>query len=121
MTLLKGRVFNLALLLAMAVMMPSVVNAQMTEIKLAGGGSGTGGAQGMTVGGVGVVEGDLGGTAETSTTGPEAVAFDGTNVWVATQFNDSVTKVRAADGFVLGTYKVGKRPVALLYASGSIW
>jgi DNA-binding response OmpR family regulator len=27
-----------------------------------------------------------------------AVAFDGTYVWVATQFNDRLTRVRASDG-----------------------
>jgi hypothetical protein len=55
-----------------------------------------------------------------STRGPEAAAFDGTYVWVATQFNDSVTRIRVSDGAVAGTFTVGKRPVALLYAGGSL-
>jgi DNA-binding beta-propeller fold protein YncE len=53
--------------------------------------------------------------------GPEAVAFDGSNVWVANQFSDTVTKVRASDGAVLGTYAVGNRPVALAFDGSSIW
>src|SRR6185369_10434490 len=53
--------------------------------------------------------------------GPEAVAFDGTNVWVANQFSDTVTKIRASDGAVVGTYSVGKRPVALAYDGANIW
>ena len=50
MTLLKWRVFNVALLLAMAVMMPGAINAQtqMTEIQLGSGGGGAGGAQSMS-------------------------------------------------------------------------
>ena len=122
MTLLKSRVFNVALLLAMAVMMSATINAQtqMSEIPL-GSGSSTGGTQSMS-GGL-LLDGDMGsgGTVEAGTTGPEAVAFDGTYVWVATQFNDSITRVKASDGSVSGTFKAGKRPVALIYAAGSIW
>jgi DNA-binding beta-propeller fold protein YncE len=56
-----------------------------------------------------------------NTTGPEAAAFDGTNVWIATQFNDSVTRIRATDGAITGTFTVGKRPVAVVYAAGAVW
>jgi hypothetical protein len=53
MTLLKWRVFNMALLLAFAVMMPGAISAQtqMSEIQLgSGGGGGGGGAQSMSGG-----------------------------------------------------------------------
>ena len=53
--------------------------------------------------------------------GPEAAAFDGTFVWIATQVNDSVTRIRVADGTAAGTFAVGKRPVPLLYAGGYLW
>ena len=67
-----------------------------------------------------LLDGDMGGGGvRASTAGPEAVAFDGTYVWVATQFNNSITRIRVSDGVVAGTFVVGKRPVALLYAAGS--
>src|SRR5215467_8888373 len=61
--------------------------------------------------------------------GPEGltVAFDGTtlSVWVANQFSNSVTKLRASDGSVLGTFPVGNRPVSVIAAgplsTPSIW
>src|SRR5262245_9638280 len=121
MILLKRRVFSVALLLAVSAMMLSGVKAQnqpMNEIPLGGGGAGAKG----TAGGALLDGGDLGAPpAATATTGPEATAFDGTYVWIATQFNDSVTRVKATDGLVSGTFTVGKRPVALLYAASAIW
>ena len=59
MILLNGRVFKLALLLAIAATMPSVIKAQtqMTEIPL-GGGSGGGGAQSFVGGGTMLDGGD---------------------------------------------------------------
>jgi len=44
------------------------------------------------------------------------VAFDGANIWVTNQFSDSVTKLRASDGAVLGTYAVGKDPFGVALA-----
>ena len=95
--ILKSRAFSLALLLAIAVMAPGILKAQtaqpMSETPLgSGGGSKAGG---------GSVEGIApGDPVATATTGPEAAAFDGTYVWVATQFNDSVTRIRVSDGLV---------------------
>src|SRR4026209_1206269 len=108
MNFLKERVFSAVLLFALAAAMPSVINAQtpMNEIPLGSGGAG-GGAQSFTAG---TIEGDLGGGGVTaaSTAGPEAVAFDGTYVWVATQFNNSITRIRVSDGTLAGTFTVGK-------------
>ena len=124
MILLKWRVFKLVLVLAIAATMPNVMMAQtqMNEIPL-GGGSGGGGTQGFA-GGATLLEGGgdmTSGVPDPATAGPEAITFDGTYVWVATQFNNSVTRIRVSDGAVAGTFIVGKRPVALLYAAGSIW
>src|SRR5688500_14332789 len=99
MILLKARVLKLVLLLVTAATMSSAVMAQtqMNEIPLSSGGGG--GAQGF--GGGTLMEGDLGGGSATAgTAGPEAVAFDGTYVWVATQFNNSITRIRVSDGVV---------------------
>jgi DNA-binding beta-propeller fold protein YncE len=117
MILLKGRVFRLALLLVIAGTMPSVIRAQtaMNEIPL---GSGGGGASTQSMTGGTLLDG---GSLSVSTTGPEAAAFDGTYVWVATQFNNSITRIRVSDGSVAGTFTVGKRPVALLYGGGSLY
>src|SRR5688572_22193332 len=84
MILLKGRVFKLVLLLAIAATMPIVTMAQtaMNEIPLSSGGGGGGGTQSFA-GGETLVESDFGGggtIAAASTAGPEAVAFDGTYV-----------------------------------------
>src|SRR5947199_375878 len=74
--------------------------------------------------------------------GPEGVAFDGTTIWVANQFSDSVTRLRAADGAnvcvtksgsntltklragdgaVLGTFAVGDGPSGVAFDGASIW
>src|SRR5262245_11546938 len=109
--ILKSRAFSLALLLAMAVLAPGVLKAQtqpMMETTLGGAGAGA------KTGGTGVEGGAPGDPAPASTNGPEAATFDGANIWVATQFNDSVTRIRVSDGLVTGTFAVGKRPVALV-------
>src|SRR5256886_5026146 len=44
----------------------------------------------------------------------EALAFDGASLWVASQFKNTLTRVRASDGATLGTVSIGSPPVALL-------
>ncbi|HET9866676.1 MAG TPA: hypothetical protein VFQ06_05240, partial [Nitrospira sp.] len=51
--------------------------------------------------------------------GPEGVATDGASVFVANQFSDTVTKLSASDGAVIGSYTVGHRPVALAFDGAS--
>src|SRR5262249_24928200 len=55
--------------------------------------------------------------------GPEGitVAPDGSTlcVWVANQFSNTVTKLRARDGVILGTFPVGNRPVNVVATIGS--
>ncbi len=41
---------------------------------------------------------------------PEGIACDGANVWVANFGAHTVTKLRASDGKVLGTFVVGTNP-----------
>src|SRR6202008_2208694 len=120
--ILKSRAFSLALLLAIAVMAPGILKAQdaqpMSETSL-GASGGTTKTGGTSLDGF--ANGDLTGVPATGTAGPEAATFDGTYLWVATQFNDSVTRIRGSDGLIAGTFAVGKRPVALLAAAGSVW
>ena len=106
MNLLSWRVLSMALLVAVALGMPTVTNAQeaqpMNEISL-GSGTWGGAAAGSVTGGASLDGGNVGGSeqiAPVSTAGPEAVAFDGTYVGVATQFNNSITRVRVSDGAV---------------------
>jgi hypothetical protein len=52
--------------------------------------------------------------------GPEAVAFDGTYLWVTNQFDDTVTKM-SADGSILGAYPVGEQPLGVATDGISVW
>jgi hypothetical protein len=52
---------------------------------------------------------------------PVAIAFDGSNIWVANEASKSVTKLRAADGASLGTYQVGTEPKAIAFDGSNIW
>ena len=53
--------------------------------------------------------------------GPEAVAFDGTHIWVAEQFTNTVTRIDRLTGLRTGTFAVGTRPVALLPVGNTLW
>ncbi|HYV05920.1 MAG TPA: hypothetical protein VFB82_15095, partial [Blastocatellia bacterium] len=55
------------------------------------------------------------------TGGPEAIAFDGDSIWVASRMSNTVTRLRAKDGAELGKFDVGQRPVALAYDGRNIW
>ena len=48
-------------------------------------------------------------------------AFDGANIWVTNSDSDSVTKLRASDGAVLGNFKVGKAPDGVAFDGTNIW
>lgn len=49
---------------------------------------------------------------------PVAVAFDGTNIWVGN--SQGVTKLRASDGAVLGTFTT-EAPYSLAFDGANIW
>jgi len=49
------------------------------------------------------------------------VAFDGANIWVTNSGSVSVTKLRASDRTVLGTYNVGLNPRGVVFDGTNIW
>ena len=53
--------------------------------------------------------------------GPRMVVFDGANIWVTDETGNSVTKVQANDGSVLGTYRVGVSPDGIAFDGHNIW
>jgi len=46
---------------------------------------------------------------------PEGVAFDGANIWTANFGDGTVSKVRASDGAILGTFTVGGSPIGIVF------
>src|SRR5882762_5014438 len=54
---------------------------------------------------------------------PSALTFDGANIWAAIKTNDSIVKIRAADGVSLGTFLLpaGSAPSGLSYDGANIW
>ena len=52
---------------------------------------------------------------------PYGVAFDGANIWVTNSGSVSVTKLRASDRTVLGTYNVGLNPRGVVFDGTNIW
>jgi hypothetical protein len=53
--------------------------------------------------------------------GPRGLTFDGANIWAADSAAGRVTKVRASDGILLGTYIVGPGPECLTFDGANIW
>jgi len=49
------------------------------------------------------------------------VAFDGVDIWVSNQLSNNVTKLRASDGAILGTFLVGSQPNGLAFDGADIW
>ena len=52
---------------------------------------------------------------------PVAITFDGTNIWVANEGGNTVTKLLAATGALVGTYPVGVYPSSLAFDGTNIW
>ncbi len=52
---------------------------------------------------------------------PIGLVYDGMNIWVANAESNTVTKLRASDGAVLGTFTVGKFPVGVAFDGRNIW
>ena len=52
---------------------------------------------------------------------PCGIAFDGANIWVANHGSNNVSKLRASDGAVLGTYAVGAVPSGIAFDGANIW
>ncbi|MGB6736813.1 MAG: YncE family protein [Candidatus Sulfotelmatobacter sp.] len=55
--------------------------------------------------------------------GPTGVAFDGANIWVtnAGDFPSTVSKLRAADGALLGTFTVGYGAQQMAFDGANVW
>jgi outer membrane protein assembly factor BamB len=49
-----------------------------------------------------------------------AIAFDGADMWITGIFESTVTKVRASDGAVLGTFNVGSNPDAVAFDGANV-
>jgi YVTN family beta-propeller protein len=53
--------------------------------------------------------------------GPVALISDGSNIWVADQPGNNVTKLRISDGATLGTFAVGSRPISIAFDGANVW
>lgn len=61
------------------------------------------------------------GIAFTAGASPSDVAFDGQHVWVANLNGSSLTKLRASDGLLEGTFALGSAPYALAFDGAYVW
>src|SRR5579863_4786982 len=52
---------------------------------------------------------------------PYGVCFDGANIWTANFGDGTVTKLRANDGEVLGTFQAGSEPFGVTFDGANIW
>jgi DNA-binding beta-propeller fold protein YncE len=65
-----------------------------------------------------------GATGPQGLTGPQGAAgvvFDGNNIWVTNQFDNTVTKLRSSDGEKLGTFAVGLKPNGMAFDGANVW
>src|SRR5215472_7354912 len=60
-------------------------------------------------------------TSFTTGTTPIAFAFDGASMWVVNFGANTVSKLRANDGSVLGTFAVGHNPWAAAFDGANVW
>jgi hypothetical protein len=52
---------------------------------------------------------------------PAGAAFDGANMWIANYQSGNVTKLRAADGAALGTFRAGGTPSWMTFDGAHMW
>jgi hypothetical protein len=52
---------------------------------------------------------------------PYGLCFDGANIWSANFGDDTVSKIQANDGTVLGTFKVGNEPFGVTFDGANVW
>lgn len=48
-------------------------------------------------------------------------AFDGANMWVASDQTNTVVQLRVSDGALLGTIGVGNFPFAVAFDGANVW
>jgi hypothetical protein len=52
---------------------------------------------------------------------PNAIAFDGANIWVTNDAANTVTKIRATDGAILGAFSAGTQPFRIAFDGAHMW
>jgi hypothetical protein len=52
---------------------------------------------------------------------PYGICFDGANIWVTNSGNNTVSKLRASDGSLVGNYDVGESPSGICFDGANIW
>lgn len=52
---------------------------------------------------------------------PAGMASDGADIWVSNRTDNTVTKLRASDGALLGTFNVGLNPFGIVFDGANIW
>lgn len=52
---------------------------------------------------------------------PWAIAFDGADIWVTNNGDNTVTELRASDGSNLGTFPVGTSPMGIAFDGANMW
>ena len=52
---------------------------------------------------------------------PTEVVFDGESLWVANNGSSTVTKLKASDGSLVGTFTVGSAPFGIAFDGANIW
>src|SRR5207244_11722925 len=69
------------------------------------------------------LEPDARSTIQSFTVGvtPGGLAFDGANIWITTFDTDEVTKLRASDGTVLGTFPAAGLTIYPVLDGPTIW
>ncbi len=67
------------------------------------------------------LDGSLVSTINPVTSSHWGMAFDGANVWVTNTDTDNVTKIRASDNAILGTYAVGDGPTGIAFDGTHVW
>ena len=50
-----------------------------------------------------------------------ALAYDGISMWVANFLDNTVTRLRLADGQSMGTFPTGRGPVGVAFDGANIW
>jgi hypothetical protein len=54
-------------------------------------------------------------------TDPVYLAYDGENIWVSNELDNTITKLRAADGANLGTFATPPAPFGIAFDGQNIW
>lgn len=66
-------------------------------------------------------QGNKSGPTFTAGNAPCGVVYDGSNIWVSSNADNTVSKIRPGDGHVLGTYSVGTNPCRMAYDGANVW